>query len=79
MAAVTTCPYCKRTVGLMTGRPTPSSFPRSPRIALHSVGEPGTPGRKRCLPGSALEVDPADIREVAARPSGGGLRRTVSA
>lgn len=74
MARVTTCPYCQRTVGLMTDRPTPNSYPRSPRMALHAAEDADrsrAAGRRpKCVQGSGLEVDPAAIRDEAGdRPS----------
>jgi hypothetical protein len=73
MAQVTTCPYCGRTVGLMSGKSTPGSFPRTPRIALHAAEEPRPSGhgvRRKCVEGSSLEVDPDAIRdEPGPRPS----------
>ncbi len=72
MARVSTCPYCQREVGLLNERPTPYSYPREPRLLAHAATERPTTGdrrRPKCKQGSGLPVAPAEIREVADRPS----------
>lgn len=72
MSRVTTCPYCHREVGLINDRPTPRSRPRGPRMSPHAAVDRTSTDRGRrpkCVPGSGLSIDAADVREVADRPS----------